>query len=75
MPNYQIYQGSENPSLDQIHEHFFSLLEGERQKVESKYSAFTQNLWEGDDDGTYRVEMKNILNSQYLADMYFGEPS
>jgi len=26
------------------------------------------------DEDVYRVEMKNILNSQYLADMYFGGP-
>ena len=48
-------------------------MEGERQKVKSKYDSLTQNLQE--DEDTYRVEMKNILNSQYLADMYFGDPS
>jgi len=36
-------------------------MEGERQKVKSKYDSLTQNLEE--DSDAYRVEMKNILNS------------
>jgi hypothetical protein len=77
MPNYQNYNGSESPTLDQIHEHFYKLMENDRLKTMDKYHSLTENLQSNDDQYMpgFRVEMKNILNSQYLANMYFGNPS
>ena len=80
MPNYQKYNGSDSPNLDQIHQHFYKLLEGERNQIKLKFDSLTHNQVGNDhpyvDTGIgKKVEMVNILNSQYLAKMYFGNPS
>ena len=52
------------------------LMEKDRERIASKYDEITQSLLTKQDGitGGHRVDMINILNSQYLGKMYFGSP-
>lgn len=54
-----------------------SLMEKDRMRISDKYEEITQQLLTKEDGitGGHRVDMINILNSQYLGKMFFGSPA
>ena len=73
-PNYKAFDESKFDHLGnatkfvKVQKHFEILAKEQSSKLKNKFSELI-----GDGEG-FRVDMKNVLNSQYLSEIYFGTP-
>ena len=57
--------------FEKVMKHFETIANEQSNQIKNKFSQFIEGV---DASSGSRVDMKNVLNSQYLSEIYFGTP-